>query len=84
MISSTLHAKNVIKPQPTKSHSEEVNPSFPPLEEVPIGSTGFTVGPLVQEVRQHGQNSKGSKPSKIFREFSYILNYMYKNQRKLF
>ena len=75
---------HVIKPQPTKSHFEEVNPSFPSLEEVPIGSTGFTVGPLVQEVRQHGQNSKGSKPSKIFREFSYILNYMYKNQGKLF
>ena len=81
LVSSTgMISNNVTKPQPTKS----VNPSFPSLEEVPIGSTGFTVGPLVQEVRQHGQNSKGSKPSKIFREFRYILNYMYKNQRKLF
>ena len=84
MISSTLYANKVIKPQPTKSHSEEVNPSFPSLEELPKGSTSFTVGTLVQEVRQHGQNSIGSKPSKIFKEFSYILNYMYKNLGKLF
>ena len=72
---------NRIKSQPTKSHSKEVNPSFPSLEEVPIGSTGFSwaIGSVSQTTW-----SKGSKPIKIFRESNYILNYMYKNQGKLF
>ena len=48
------------------------------MVEVLIGSADFSWA--------FGSKSqtKDSKPTKIFREFNYILNFMYKNQGKLF
>ena len=48
------------------------------MVEVLIGSAGFNwnFGSKCQ--------TKDSKPTKIFRDFNYILNFMYKNQGKLF
>ena len=74
--SSLFYANNRITPLPTKSHSEKVSPSFPSLQ--PTGSTGFSWS------YDSRSRTTWSKPTKIFRDFSYILNLLYKNQGKFF
>ena len=72
----SFYANNRITPLPTKSHSEKVSPSFPSLQ--PTGSTGFSWS------YDSRSRTTWSKPTKIFRDFSYILNLLYKNQGKFF